>query len=331
MFKGEVKVKLVDLAARLEALSLFLDLGEVANHTVSDLGNDIGVLFRKVDNGSETRTRVSDETMDEVVELVVVDDALHLLSDLLHVLHQLVDVVEDLHLGRGVAETFIRVAVETNNSLKGILPIFTVHFVDDEFGGFLVDSNLGLDHHVIDEADKCAQVVKVGLSQSNHTVFKVILHLLKHHGLVLGSLTNLCVLKILLVADGARVGNVSDKSGELLADDLINFLVVVALGVVAVLLLLVHEVLYLVVLLTTEHEVSRLGLHVVQNTVYVNESALVVGASLDQLLGEELASLCVGAVAYVSFPETEDLADEVVFEEVHGSEHIEHGLLLHPV
>ena len=292
-------------------------MGKVTNHTVSDFSNNFCVLFGLIDNGPETRTGVSDEAVDEVVELVVVDYALHLLGDLLHVLHQLVNVIENLHLGGGVAETFIRVAIETDNSLKGIFPVFTVHFVHDELGGFLVDSYLGLNDHVIDEADKCAQVVEIGLSQSNHTVFEVVLHLLEHHGLVLGSLANLCVLKILLIADCARVGNMSDKSGELLADNLINFLVVVALSVVAVLLLLVHEVLNFVVLLTAEHEVGRLGLHVVEDTVDVNKGALVVRAGLDQLLGEELTGLGVGAVAYVSFPETEDLADEVVFEEVH--------------
>lgn len=66
--------------------------------------------------------------MDEVVKLIVVDHTLHFLSDGLHILHQLVDMVEDLHLGGGVTQTFIGVAIETNDGLDGILSILTVHF-----------------------------------------------------------------------------------------------------------------------------------------------------------------------------------------------------------
>lgn len=57
------------------------------------------------------------------------------------------------------------------------------------------------------------------------------------------------------------------------------------LGVLTVLLLVVDEVIDFVVLLATENEVGCLHLHIVQDTVDVHEGALVVRASLDQLLG----------------------------------------------
>lgn len=104
-----------------------------------------------------------------------------------------------------------------------------------------------------------------------------------------------------------------------------------AFSIITVLLLVVHEVFDLVVLLTTEDEVSRLGLHVIEDAVDVHKGSLIVWTSLDQLLREKLTGLSVCAVANVALPEAKDLADEVVFEEVHRGEHVEHGLLLHPV
>lgn len=176
---------------------------------------------------------------------------------------------------------------------------------------------MSLDDHVVDQADESSQVVEVGLGESNDAVLEVILHLLEYHGLVLGGLTNLCVFEVLLVAYGARVRHILDQGSQLLAYNLLDLLVVVSLSVLTVLLLVVDKVIDFVVLLAAKDEVGCLYLHIVQDTVDVHESALVVGASLDQLLGQKLTSFGVGAVAHVTLPEAEHLADEVVLKEVH--------------
>jgi hypothetical protein len=154
---------------------------------------------------------------------------------------------------------------------------------------------------------------------------------LKHHGLVFGGLADFGVLEVLLVANGSRVGDVTNELSELLVDDFLYFLVVVGFCVVTMLLLVVDKVVNFVVLLASKDKVSCLGLHVVEDTIDVHEGVLVVRSCLNQRLSQKLASFDEGAVANITLPQAEDLAYQVVLEEVHGSEHIEHGLLLHPV
>lgn len=79
----------------------------------------------------------------------MVDDTLNFLSDHLHVLEQLVDMVQDLHFGRSVAEAFVCVAIEADHCLKRVFPVLTVHFIANKLGGFLVDAHLSLDDHVV--------------------------------------------------------------------------------------------------------------------------------------------------------------------------------------
>ncbi len=65
------------------------------------------------------------------MELRVVYDTLHLLRNGLHIFQQLVDVVHDLHLGRRVAQTLVRVAIEANDGLQSVLAVLSIHFVED--------------------------------------------------------------------------------------------------------------------------------------------------------------------------------------------------------
>ena len=86
-------------------------------------------------------------------------------------------------------------------------------------------------------------------SELDHARLQLVLHLLNHHGLVIGGLADLGVLHVLLLGLGAALLDGSDQVGELGLDDLLHLLVVVGLGVAAVLLLVLVEVLNLVVLL----------------------------------------------------------------------------------
>jgi len=64
--------------------------------------------------------------------------------------------------------------------------------------------------------------------------------------------------------------------------------------------------------------------------VYVQISAHEVRSHLNKRLGQILAGAVIAAVANVALPETENLVDQVVLEEFHGCQYIEHGRLLHP-
>jgi hypothetical protein len=101
------------------------------------------------------------------------------------------------------------------------------------------------------------------LGESNNAVLEVILHLLEYHRLVLGGLANFGVFEVLLIADGARVRHILDQGSQLLTYDLLDFFVVVGLGVLTVLLLIVDKIIDFVVLLATENEVGGLHLHIV--------------------------------------------------------------------
>jgi len=124
---------------------------------------------------------------------------------------------------------------------------------------------------------------------------------------------------------------VTDELSELFVDYLLDFLVVVGFRVVTMLFLVVDKVINFVVLLAAEDKVRGFCLHVIEDAIDVHECVLVVRTSLNQRLSKELTSFDEGAVANVALPETKHLTYEVVFKEVHGREHIEHGLLLHPV
>jgi hypothetical protein len=97
------------------------------------------------------------------------------------------------------------------------------------------------------------------------------------------------------------------------------------------LLLLVVELIHVVVLLVFVDQEGCLALDVIKDAVDVKERCLVVRSRLDQIFGELLSCAGVGSVTHIAFPETEDFPDQVVFEEVHRCQHIEHRLLLHPV
>jgi len=88
-------------------------------------------------------------------------------------------------------------------SVDAVLPILlvNVHFEENQLDRLLVDLYLSLGDHIVDQSDEGSKAVVVLTSESEHSGLKLVLLLLKHHGLVLVGLTHLGVFHILLLAE----------------------------------------------------------------------------------------------------------------------------------
>lgn len=127
-------------------------------------------------------------------------------------------------------------------------------------------------------------MVVVEPRELDHFVLERVIHLLKHHRLVFGSLADLGVLQVFLVGDCPRLSDVGDQYSQLLGDDVFHTLVVVQLRLSAV-SSLVRDVLFdLESSLALGHVEGHFDLHVVQNSIDVHESGLVMGPGLNQRL-----------------------------------------------
>jgi hypothetical protein len=116
----------------------------------------------------------------------------------------------------------------------------------------------------------------------DNPVLEALLDLLEHHRLILSSLANLSILQVLLISNSAPFIAVFDQISELLTNDVLNFFRVVSFSLLSVLLLITVKVIQLVVLLISVHLVGGLALHIIQNTIDVKESLLVIRTGLDQ-------------------------------------------------
>jgi len=69
------------------------------------------------------------------------------------------------------------------------------------------------------------------------------------------------------------------------------------------------EVIDFIVLLTTEHKICSLNLHVIENTVDFHKSGLVVWSGLNQTLSEKLTSFIISTISNITFPKSKNLTD----------------------
>ena len=73
-----------------------------------------------------------------------------------------------------------------------------------------------------------------------------------------------------------------------------------------------------------------MGLHLVEGLVDIHEALQESWPRLDEVAGQCSPSAIVHLKPDVALPEGEDFPDEVVLEELHTGEYVEHGGLLHP-
>ena len=257
-------------SAVIEHLHLLLDPFEVLSNFVNYSFLDFIVLIRSLDNLGKLWLGVSDESMNELVEVLVVHDRLGVRCDFLHVRHQLVQLGSEVHLSRREAYVLL---IESNCRLDGVLAVAEVHLRQDELCTLLIESDLCLHDHVVNEANEMAQGLKVGECKPDNSVLKSLFLLHLDHGLVLLALTHLGAVKIFLVTQFSTLCNILHKGSKLLVDNFINLLDVCYLIGVTMIFLLKDELFKLICLLESHNFKGLLGSHFLKNLVNLEEGA----------------------------------------------------------
>lgn len=161
-------------------------------------------------------------------------------------------------------------------------------------------------------------------------VLKISLFFLKDDGLFLLSLAFLGVLEVFFFAKRARIADFFGKVHQGSLDLFIDLLSVMAFDVIVMGSLSVDEIIELIWLSLLFNMESEFALHLIESLVDVHEFCEEVRSAINELSGQILSDPVVKSVADIALPEAEDFADEVVLEELHAGQHIEHGRLLHP-
>lgn len=194
----------------------------------------------------------------------------------------------------------------------------------------MVDFHLSFDNHVVDESDECSKTVVVSLGELQNSVLESIFLLLQHHRFVFGSLAHLGVLKVLLFFESSGVTHVRHKQLQFIVDDLLDLLVVMGLDLFSGSLLISNEVSELLKLSTFRHAESLESLHLVESLVDIHEALQESWPSLNKVASQSCSSSIVHLESDVTLPESKDLPNNVVLEELHACKNVEHGRLLHP-
>jgi hypothetical protein len=269
VLEDEVSVEVVDDPAGFELLDDLLELVEVEGNAPLDGRLGGAVCLRVLDDSPEAWATVADEPVDELVEVLVADDSAYLLGDALHVLKDLLELGDELALGWLEGHVFLS---EAHSGLDTVLFRVLGHLREDEVGTLLVDSDLGLDDHVVDESDEGAKAVVVSLGELQDSILEGVLLLLKHHRLVLGGLTHLGVLQVFLLLQRPGVAHRCNQHRQLRVDDLLDFLVVVGLDRLPGGLLVGNKVDKLLELSSLWNAEGLERLHLVEGLVDVHEA-----------------------------------------------------------
>jgi len=188
----------------------------------------------------------------------------------------------------------------------------------------LVDFHLSFDNHVVDESDECSKTVVVSLGELQNSVLESIFLLLQHHRFVFGSLAHLGVLKVLLFFESSGVTHVRHKQLQFIVDDLLDLLVVMGLDLFSGSLLISNEVSELLKLSTFRHAESLESLHLVKRLVDVHKALQEGRPGLDEVACQGGSGPVVHLESDVALPEGKDFSDDVVLEELHACENVEH-------
>ena len=144
-------------------------------------------------------------------------------------------------------------------------------------------------------------------------------------------MTKLGVVEILFSSQISALIALCHQGGELLVDDFVHSLSVCLFDRVSMVLLVAHEDFKFVGLRNMGYIEGLLGLHVSEKFVAVQVRAHKVRSGPNEVLGKDGSGAVEGLLADVALPEAEDLADQVVFEKLHGRQHVKHGALHHPL
>ena len=189
----------VDLAALLKIVRLLLNVFEVKRQMIVNILLELTVSVGILDNVREARRCVSNETIDELLEVRVQVDGLNVLNRGLHVNLELLEALLESGLVRHESHTIG--LLELDLGYDCVLLLVIVHLVEDVLCGVLVDAHLSFHDSIIDEPDEDTETLVIITRQVENLVFQGFLLLLQHDRLLLLSLSLLRVLKVLLLAE----------------------------------------------------------------------------------------------------------------------------------
>jgi hypothetical protein len=112
------------------------------------------------------------------MEVWVTDNSANLFGNTLHILQNLLELSDKLTLGWFEGHTL---SSKAYGSLDTVLLLIFLHLIEDGVSTFLVDHDLGLDNHIVDQSDESSQAVVISLSKFQDSVFELVFLLLEHH------------------------------------------------------------------------------------------------------------------------------------------------------
>lgn len=280
--ESEFLVELVDHAAPFERVNLLSEPLEVLSQVVKDGRLGIMVRLGLLHDGSEARALVIDQSMNEDVEFRMDDDSGDLFSDSLHVSQDLLSVSDEVCLAR-LENHSITVVREVQVRQDVVLAHVLVHLGQNHLDRLLVDTDLSLDDHVINESDESSKVIVIALGQINDTLLQLLLLLHQIHGLVLQRLAE-ATFHVLFLFEVARLSDLLDQILQYLIDDLVNTATIVMLRCLSIVLLLRIEVDDLEDLGLVGDPERQSALHVVKSLVDLDVTIKERRPSLDERL-----------------------------------------------
>lgn len=100
----------------------------------------------------------------------MVNNPLNFFCHSLHVSKQLFEVVLEFYLGWLERKTILGVTIESDSGLDRVLLLFIIHFRQNHVGGLLVNSDLCFNNHIVNKANKCAQMIVVKLGKFKNSI-----------------------------------------------------------------------------------------------------------------------------------------------------------------
>jgi hypothetical protein len=272
----------VDHTALFESIDHLSQVLEVLSQVLNDGRLGIMVRLGLLYDGAEAGTLVIDQSVNEDVEFRMDDDSGDLFSDSLHISQNLLSVSDEVRLAR-LEHHSVTVVREVQIRQDVVLAVVLIHLLQNHLDRLLIDADLGLDDHVINESDESSEVVVVALGQVDDTLLELLLLLHQIHRLVLQRLTE-ATFHVLFLFEVSRLSDLLDQILQYLIDDLVNAATVVMLRCLSICLLLRVEVDDLEDLGLVGNPERQSALHVIKSLVDLDVTLEEGRPSLDERL-----------------------------------------------
>ena len=171
-------IEVIYFSASGELIDCYLEIAEILADTSLDRGLDFRVIFRSLNNSSESWSAIADKSVNELMEVWMTDDSANLFGNTLHILQNLLELSDKLTLCWFEGHTF---SSKAYGCLDTVLLLIFLHLTEDGVSTLLVDHDLRLDNHIVDQPDESSQAVVVSLSKFQDSVFELVFLLLEHH------------------------------------------------------------------------------------------------------------------------------------------------------